>query len=241
MALLIELGRVDYETGLKLQRLVWHKRVQGQIDDTLILLEHHPVITIGRSADKRNLLIPEPELARRGIKIYQVERGGDITYHGPGQLLGYPIFNLRQGLAGVRRFVERIEQVLIKLLKGFGVEAHQEPGLVGVWVGTKKIASIGIAVQQGVSMHGFALNVGADLSGFELINPCGLKATEMTALKKVLRDERPDIPMDEVRKAAVRCFEDEFGLAFQKNLPRSLTLPTNLASSERIISTSFSR
>jgi lipoyl(octanoyl) transferase len=239
MPLLIELGRVEYETGLKLQKEIWQKRVQGQIEDSLILLEHQPVITIGRRADKRNLLTSESELVRQGIRIYQVERGGDITYHGPGQLVGYPIFHLKAGLIGVKSFVENIEKALIQALRVFDIDASVQPKLIGVWAGGKKIASIGVAIKEGVSMHGFALNVKADLRGFNLINPCGLSADQMTSMEGVLPGQK--ITMPEVRSAVISGFEQVFGFVFQKNLPRSLTSLTNLVSSERISSASCSR
>lgn len=215
MAVLIELGRVDYLEALKIQREIHERRVADEIDDTLILLEHFPVITIGRGADKRNLLVSEDELARRGIKIYQVERGGDITYHGPGQLVGYPVFRLREGFVGVRRFVEKIEEVLIQALGEFGIEAGAKERMVGVWVGEKKIASIGIAVKNRVTMHGFALNVGSDLNGFQLINPCGLSSQEMTAMQLVLKDGG-EVQMKEVRGAVRRGFEKVFGIVFNR-------------------------
>jgi lipoyl(octanoyl) transferase len=239
MPLIIELGRVEYETGLKLQKEIWQKRVQGQIEDSLILLEHQPVITIGRRADKRNLLTSESELVRQGIRIYQVERGGDITYHGPGQLVGYPIFHLKAGLIGVKSFVENIEKALIQALRVFDIDASVQPKLIGVWAGGKKIASIGVAIKEGVSMHGFALNVKADLRGFNLINPCGLSADQMTSMEGVLPGQK--ITMPEVRSAVISGFEQVFGFVFQKNLPRSLTSLTNLVSSERISSASCSR
>ncbi len=215
MAVLIELDRVDYSEALNMQRELLERRSAGMIDDTLTLLEHFPVITIGRRADKKNLLITEDELARRGIKLYCVERGGDITYHGPGQLVGYPIFQLHEGLIGVRAFVEKMQQALIVALAEFGIKAGVREKLIGVWVKDKKIASIGIAVKKGVTMHGFALNVGRDLSGFQLINPCGLNFAQMTALALLLKGS-PTPAMAEVRRAVVNGFEKVFGIRFNK-------------------------
>ncbi|MEO0021511.1 MAG: lipoyl(octanoyl) transferase LipB [candidate division WOR-3 bacterium] len=230
---LILLDRIDYEAAVALQRLVWELRVKNEIEDSLILCEHPPVITLGRRADRRNLLATESELERRGIRVYQVERGGDITYHGPGQLLGYPIFKLESGLLGVRRFVELVESALIRALAEFGIRAETRPKLVGVWAGEKKIASLGIAVQEGVTFHGFALNIGSDLSGFELINPCGLSSWIMTSMEIELGQT---VSRNQVVKAVISGFEQVFGLRFQTNLPRSLTSLTNFASSERIAS-----
>lgn len=232
-AYLILPDRIDYEAGVALQRLVWELRVKNEIEDSLILCEHPPVITLGRRADRRNLLATESELERRGIRVYQVERGGDITYHGPGQLLGYPIFKLESGLLGVRRFVELVESALIRALGEFGIKAETRPKVVGVWAGEKKIASLGIAVQEGVTFHGFALNIGRDLSGFQLINPCGLSSRIMTSMEIELGQT---VSRNQVVKAVISGFEQVFGMRFQTNLPRSLTSLTNFASSERISS-----
>ncbi|MEO0025580.1 MAG: lipoyl(octanoyl) transferase LipB [candidate division WOR-3 bacterium] len=232
-AYLILLDRIDYEAGVALQRLVWELRVKNEIEDSLILCEHPPVITLGRRADRRNLLATESELERRGIRVYQVERGGDITYHGPGQLLGYPIFKLESGLLGVRRFVELVESALIRALGEFGIKAETRPKVVGVWAGEKKIASLGVAVQEGVTFHGFALNIGRDLGGFQLINPCGLSSRIMTSMEIELGQT---VSRNQVVKAVISGFEQVFGLRFQTNLPRSLTSLTNFASSERIAS-----
>ncbi|MEO0069938.1 MAG: lipoyl(octanoyl) transferase LipB [candidate division WOR-3 bacterium] len=236
-ALIVELGVVDYETGLKIQYELHHLRQKGAVEDTLILLEHSPVITLGRRADKRNLLVSEQELTRRGIALYKTERGGDITYHGPGQLVGYLIFRLNQSNIGVRRFVEKIEEALILTVRNFGVKATIKPKQIGIWVEEKKVASIGIAVREGITLHGFAINVKKDLSGFYLINPCGLNASQITALEE-LKGEK--IAMSDVRQAIINSFTNVFGLTFHKNLPRSLTSLTNLASSSLIASASLS-
>lgn len=267
-ALLVELGVVDYETGLKIQYELHRLRRSGEVEDTLILLEHPPVLTLGRRADKRNLLVSEQKLTREGIPIYKIERGGDITYHGPGQLVGYLIFRLGEGGVGVRWFVEKIEQALALTVRNFGVEATVKPKQIGVWVEGKKVASIGIAVREGITLHGFALNVKSDLSGFYLINPCGLNATQITALETALHCERSEaisprkwtrddvgtqtrprlreaiakcerVAMTDVREAVRSSFADVFGLTFHRNLPRSLTSLTNRASSSPIASTSL--
>lgn len=222
-ALLWELGTVEYQRALVLQHEVHQQRVASRIPDTLLLLEHPPVITLGRTADKSNLLVAEAELTRLGIAVKKVERGGDVTYHGPGQLVGYPIFHLREGLIGVRRFVEGVEMALVLALQDLGIPAEVQPKLVGVWVKGKKIASIGIAVREGVTLHGFALNVKKDLSGFRLIHPCGMKSVAMTAIE--IEVGMADPPT--VRAAVVSGFERAFGLVFQKNLPRSLTTRIN--------------
>ncbi len=225
MAFLIELGTIDYKTGLALQYELHRLRQLNEVEDTLILLEHLPVITIGRRGTKANLLVSEQELRQKGIALYKTERGGDITYHGPGQLIGYLIFRLVPGTLGVRSFVEKIIGALILTLGELGIEANAKPGLpqpVGVWVKDKKIASIGIAVRQGVSLHGFALNVTRDLSGFQLINPCGLKSEVMTAIELVRTSGGP-VNIANLRRAVVKNFETVLGVRFHKNLPRILT------------------
>lgn len=226
-ALLIELGPVDYLVALNLQRELHRLRHTETIPDTLLLVEHPPVITLGHRAKKTNLLVSEEELARQGIKIYQIERGGDITYHGPGQLIGYPIFRLSAPLLGIRCFVENVESALVFALKKLGVIAQTKPKLIGVWVGEKKIASIGIAVHNHITLHGFALNVRGDLAGFQLINPCGLDSTVMTNIEQLRGVTAPQT----VRRAVVAGFERSFKIRFQRKLPRSLTSLTNQLSS----------
>ncbi|MGQ9677693.1 MAG: lipoyl(octanoyl) transferase LipB [bacterium] len=233
-ALLIELGSVDYFPALNLQRELHRLRHNETVPDTLILLEHPPVITLGHRAKKTNLLVSQEELAHRGIKVYQIERGGDITYHGPGQLIGYPIFRLKVGLLGIRQFVENIELALVSALKELGVNVQIKPKLIGVWVGDKKIASIGVAVREHITFHGFALNVRGDLSGFQLINPCGLNSAVMTSIEQ---QGGVTIPQT-VRQAVVKGFERVFEIRFQRKLPRSLTSLTNWLNTRCISSAS---
>lgn len=230
----MQLGTVDYGSALELQYELHSLRRNNTIDDTLLLLEHPPVITFGRRANRKNLLVSEEELALRGIKVYQIERGGDITYHGPGQLIGYPIFHLRTGLLGIRRFVEMVEQALILALKNLGVDAGVKPKQIGVWVQDKKIASLGIAVKEHITLHGFALNVKGELAGFQLINPCGLNPSVMTTIERCGGENA----MPLVRAAVIAGFEQIFGIEFQKNLPRSLTSLTKRLNSFCISSAS---
>lgn len=230
----MQLGIVDYGSALELQYELHSLRRNNTIGDTLLLLEHPPVITLGRRANRKNLLVSEEELVRQGIKVYQIERGGDITYHGPGQLIGYPIFHLRTGLLGIRRFVEMVEQALILALKNLGVDAGVKPKQIGVWVQDKKIASLGIAVKEHITLHGFALNVKGELAGFQLINPCGLNPSVMTTIERC----GGETAMPLVRQAVIAGFEQVFGIEFQKNLPRSLTSLTKRLNSFCISSAS---
>ena len=169
-----ELGRMDYAGALDVQQQLVAERKQGLITDHLLLLEHAHVITMGRNGRPQNLLADELVLGRAGISFYPTDRGGDVTYHGPGQLVGYPILDLREWKRDVGAYVRAIEQVLIDTLAEFGIGAARIPGLTGVWVDSRKIAAIGVHISRWVTSHGFALNVSTDLSYFQYIVPCGL-------------------------------------------------------------------
>ncbi|MBZ5626583.1 MAG: lipoyl(octanoyl) transferase LipB [Acidobacteriia bacterium] len=169
-----ELGRVDYGTALELQRQLVAERKQGLIPDQLLLLEHPHVITLGRNGHLENLLANDHVLGRAGIAFFPTDRGGDITYHGPGQLVGYPIMDLREWKRDVGAYVRSIEQVIIDTLADYGIAAGRIQGLTGVWVAERKIAAIGVHISRWVTSHGFALNVATDLSYFQYIVPCGL-------------------------------------------------------------------
>jgi len=197
---LISLGRVSYAEGLRVQERVVAARKAGTIGDTLLLMEHPPVLTLGRNSSRANVLASDAELARRGVELHEINRGGDVTYHGPGQLVGYPIFDLRGDLPGKKGphlgpvdFVRLIEEVLIRACAEFGVMAQRVAKRTGVWtvvhpeaggsVLEKKIAAIGVHVSQGVTSHGFALNVTTDLRDFQWIVPCGIADREVTSLE----------------------------------------------------------
>jgi lipoyl(octanoyl) transferase len=169
-----ELGRIDYGAALALQQELVAQRKQGAIQDHLLLLEHAHVITLGRNGHLENLLASHEILDRAGISFYPTDRGGDVTYHGPGQLVGYPILDLREWKRDVGAYVRAIEQAIIDTLAGYGIEAGRIPKLTGVWVGDRKIAAIGVHISRWVTSHGFALNVSTDLSYFQYIVPCGL-------------------------------------------------------------------
>jgi lipoate-protein ligase B len=231
---LLSLGRVEYGRALELQRELWRLRVEDNIPDTLVLLEHEPVITLGRSAKASNLLVSEVELARRGVALQHIERGGDVTFHGPGQLVGYPVFKLETGIAGVRRFVERVEAALVTALAELGVNAGIRPGHIGVWREERKIASIGIAVKRRVTFHGFALNVAVDLAFFRLMNPCGMPDVVMTSVGA----EGGNTDAARARSAVVAGFGKVFGVELQEKLPRILTSLTVGLKASAIASTS---
>ncbi|HZW36912.1 MAG TPA: lipoyl(octanoyl) transferase LipB [Candidatus Deferrimicrobiaceae bacterium] len=194
------LGHVEYRRALELQMQCLRQRAGGEIPDTLLLLTHPHVYTIGRLGDETNLLVPREQLEREGILVERISRGGDITYHGPGQLVGYPIVLLSR--PDVHRFVRCIEAALIESLSVFGVPGERIEGLTGVWAMGKKIASIGIGVRRWVTYHGFALNVNTDLSFFRRIHLCGLKGKEATSIEEVTGRK---IPMESVRDAVVHA------------------------------------
>ena len=179
-----ELGRIRYSDALSLQQQLVSERKQGLVPDQLLLLEHAHVITMGRNGREEHVLASEAVMARAGIEFFPTDRGGDVTYHGPGQLVGYPILDLRDWKRDVGAYVRAIEQTLIDTLADFGIEAGRIPKLTGVWVGNCKVAAIGVHLSRWVTSHGFALNVNTDLSYFQYIVPCGLTkpVTSMAAL-----------------------------------------------------------
>jgi lipoyl(octanoyl) transferase len=248
---LLQLGRVSYREGLDIQARVVEARKDGRIGDTLLLLEHEPVITLGRNASRKNVLVSDEWLAARGVELHEVNRGGDVTYHGPGQLVGYPIVDLRGEWPGKRGpgykflgpvdFVRMLEEALIRTCGEFGVMAKRVKGCTGVWTfggddpaqadlerGThggdssqfsvvssqemhkreKKLAAIGVHVSQGVTSHGFALNVTTDLREFEWIVPCGIRDRGVTSLELEATSE---VTMEQAANAAARCFGRVFG------------------------------
>jgi lipoyl(octanoyl) transferase len=169
-----ELGRIAYGAALELQQQLVARRKQGLIPDQLLLLEHSHVITMGRNGHMENVLADDAILSRAGIDFYPTDRGGDVTYHGPGQLVGYPIVDLRDWKRDVGAYVRGVEQAIVETLADYGIEAARIPKLTGVWVGERKIAAIGVHISRWVTSHGFALNVATDLSYFHYIVPCGL-------------------------------------------------------------------
>src|SRR5438552_3005699 len=176
---------VTYENGMRLQQKFVELRQAEQIDDQLLLLEHPPVITLGRGGDAGNLLATPEALAARRVRFFETTRGGDITYHGPGQLVGYPIVHLGEGRRDVRKYVTAVEEVLIRTVAEFGIAAERADGKRGIWVGNDKIAAIGIRIARWVTSHGFALNVNTNLEHFRLITPCGLQGTGVTSLSRL--------------------------------------------------------
>jgi lipoyl(octanoyl) transferase len=228
------LGRVAYDEGLRLQAEIAALRLAGRVDNTLLLLEHPPVLTLGRNARRENVLASDELLARRGVTLHEINRGGDVTYHGPGQLVGYPIFDLRSlmngkgGRLGPVDFVRMMEEALIRLCGVYGVRAGRIVGLTGVWCGLqgladgslleqgpgtgkeRKVGAIGIHVSRGITSHGFAFNVTTDLRDFQLINPCGITDKPVTSLEREI-PEGVSLPgLEEMAHQAARQFEQVF-------------------------------
>jgi lipoate-protein ligase B len=176
------LGMVPYERALKLQQGLVQARAEGKIGDVLLLLQHPPVFTIGRFKGEEGITVPLDTLAREGIAVVHTDRGGGITYHGPGQLVGYPILNIKENGPGVRQYIQKLEATVIKLLLALGIQGQTVAEYPGVWVGEKKVCSIGIHVSHHITTHGFALNVSNDLRYFGYIRPCGLSGEVMTSV-----------------------------------------------------------
>lgn len=199
-----DLGRRAYGEVLELQRALCRQRIAGEIDeDILLLVEHDPVVTLGRGTRADSLPLPRPELERRGVEVFEVERGGDVTFHGPGQLVGYPVVDLRRHREDLHWYLRRLEAGLIGGLGRLGVTAGPNPGLTGVWTRGRKIASIGIHVKQWVTFHGFALNVSTDLSYFDLIVPCGIRDVIMTSVAAELGRADSTVLWEETRHAVI--------------------------------------
>lgn len=177
--MIIDLGLVDYEEAYRIQKEFVHRRKLSEIEDSIILAEHNPVFTMGRAGHIENML-------KGGIKVLRVDRGGDITFHGPGQLVVYPIIDLRRYGSDLHKYLRSLEEVVIMLLKEYSVYGHRVTGKTGVWVGDKKIASIGIAATNWITFHGLSINVNTDLGFFSMINPCGMRDVKMTSLSEVL-------------------------------------------------------
>ena len=235
----VSLGRLPYAAGLEAQARVVSARQRDSIGDTLLLMEHEPVLTLGRNATSANILATEEFLAKRGIAVHEVNRGGDVTYHGPGQLVGYPVFDLRGDLPGKRGphlgpvdFIRLLEEVLIRTCSEFGVQAQRIPKRTGVWTfagglqSERKIAALGIHVSRGVTSHGFALNVTTDLRDFDWIVPCGIADRGVTSLE-LEADPTANPTMARAENFALKSFSHVFGcqIVFAESIETLLAEP----------------
>lgn len=209
----VYLGCCEYPEASAYQRQLICKRLGYKIDDTLILLHHPPVITIGRDGTRGHILAAPEVLRREGILVYETDRGGDITYHGPGQLVGYPILDLRQHGGSVRRIIYNYEEIFIRVLREFGLIGSRHDNYPGVWFGGENICAVGVGVSNGVVYHGFAFNINTNLRHFSYITPCGITGKGVTSLQKIFGRE---IDEDEVRQKTVRYFGEVFHLEMDK-------------------------
>jgi lipoate-protein ligase B len=202
-----QLGLVNYSDTYQLQRELLCGRLAGLITDTLLLLEHPPTITIGKSGKLENILVSQAQLSKQGVSLFFVDRGGDVTYHGPGQLIGYPIIDLRRRGKDAHQYLHDIEEVLIRTLNDFSIKSGRNRNHAGVWVSGEQIGAIGLSLRRWVSMHGFALDVNTDLEPFSLINPCGFSDKKVTSISRLLGQ---DIPMEAVTERLLAHFSEIF-------------------------------
>ncbi|NLJ59151.1 MAG: lipoyl(octanoyl) transferase LipB [Tissierellia bacterium] len=207
---IVKLGKVEYEEAFKLQQKIVKLRQENRIDDTLLLLEHLPVITVGRSGDDDNIIVSEEYLKENNISIYYANRGGDVTYHGPGQIVGYPIIHLENHGKDLKLYVEKLEEVIIKLLKEeFNIHAYiKDMKYTGVWVDENKITAIGVLMKRWVTMHGFAFNVNTNMDHFNWIVPCGIQDKGVVSLQKLIAKE---LDLNAMNDLVIKYFCDVFG------------------------------
>lgn len=218
------LGRVRYGPTLDLQTRLRDARIAGDIPDTLLLLEHEPVVTFGRAAKEAHLLASSEVLAARGVERFDIGRGGDVTYHGPGQLVGYPILDLRPDRQDVRKFVWRLEEIMVQLAGRYGLQASRIEGLNGTWIDQRKIGAVGVRLRKWVTMHGFAFNLTTDLQAFDLIVPCGIPDKQVTSLQRELAptgDTTAPIDFEDAVRRAGTVASEVFGqpAVWQDGLP----------------------
>ena len=206
---LINIDRISYADGLILQHKLHSDCVENEEMSTLVLLEHNPVLTCGVKTGKGNVLVSTQALKDEGIEIYETDRGGDVTYHGPGQLVGYPIIAIQRFGLDAHTYLRTLEQSIIDFLADFGLKGSRS-GLAGVWVGEKKVCSIGVTVRKRVTYHGFALNIKPNMKHFYLINPCGLRSEQLSCIFDFIGEE---IPMKKARRIYAKSFERNFGVS----------------------------
>lgn len=213
--LVCELGSMPYPDALELQRAVARARITGAFsEDLLLLVEHPPVVTLGRSSRQQHLLVSPATLAARGVELYEVERGGDVTFHGPGQLVGYPIIDLKRHRQDLHWYLRQVEAALISALASFGIQGERNAGFTGVWTQGRKLASIGVHARDWVTWHGFALNVTTDLSYFDVMVPCGISAVEMTSVARERRASLNSVPDADLAAAVRSACADAFARTF---------------------------
>lgn len=204
----IELGRRDYASVLALQEQTHAARARGELPDTLLLVEHEPVITLGRAAKQEHVLASAEHLKELGIELHEIGRGGDVTYHGPGQLVAYPIFDLKPDRCDVRRYVRSLEQVMLQVAESYGLTPQRIEGMTGAFCEQRKYGALGVRISRWVTMHGIAINVSTDLDAFSLIVPCGLRSTTVTSLS---RETGREISLRDAQARTIEQFAEVFG------------------------------
>ena len=219
-----DLGFIDYKEAWDLQKETLEKRSNKKLNDVFYLLEHPHTYTLGKVADKKNLIGSEEYLSKNNISVYDIDRGGDITYHGPGQIVGYPIIDLTEWKRDTHKYLRSLEEVIILTCAEYGLKCVREPKYTGVWIEDRKIAAIGIKVSRWITMHGFAFNVNTDLSLFSGIIPCGIEDKDVTSLKRELGK---DINISEVKTLLVKNFKEVFGYDSVTALPKEEFLHLN--------------
>jgi len=227
----VNLGLVNYEKAYCLQNRLHRFRREGRIDDVLILLEHEPVVTMRRGGKRDNILVSGELLQSKGIRIFEIDRGGDVTLHCPGQLVGYPILDLKIHGKNIHTYLRNLEEVIIRSLKVYGIDGQRIENHTGVWVGEKKIASIGIGIKGWVTFHGFSLNINPDMSYFSLIKPCGLESRTVTSMSEILGGP---VEAKDFRQRLIEQFAEVFGLEMEEDGEQVSTLD-----SEEIVSCSL--
>ena len=209
----VDLGLVGYDKAYDLQKRLHKFRREGRIDDVLILLEHEPVVTMGRGGKRDNILVSDEFLQSKGIRVFEIDRGGDVTLHCPGQLVGYPILDLKIHGKNIHKYLRNLEEVIIRSLKVYEIDGQRIENHTGVWVGEKKIASIGIGIKGWVTFHGFSLNINSDLSYFSLIRPCGFESRMVTSMSEILGS--PVEPKD-FHHQLIKQFAEVFNLQMEE-------------------------
>ncbi|MFQ5676060.1 MAG: lipoyl(octanoyl) transferase LipB [bacterium] len=214
---LLKAGHLDYQAAWDLQKELFQRRLAGDIEDTLLLTEHPHTYTLGKSGHEENLVAEESALKARDIEVFRIDRGGDITYHGPGQIVGYPILDLHEHYLDVHRFLRDLEEVIIQTLAEYEIKAGRVEGLTGVWVEGAKVAAIGVKVTRWITMHGFAFNVNTDLSYFGNIVPCGISDKPVTSLERLLGRR---LDFEEVLNVVCEKFGEVFGIELRERVSR---------------------
>lgn len=211
----LDVGTVDFAEASLLQSGLVELRIAGEIPDVLVFLEHPAVITVGAFGGEQNIVVPRSVLESKGIPVVQADRGGDVTYHGPGQLVGYPILDLRNRGRDVHRYVHDLEEVIVRTLNDYSIGAHRDPDYPGIWVGQEKVCAVGIRVVHWVTKHGFALNINNDLTPFSYITPCGIAGRGVTSMSRLLG---LGLKTCEVMDSIVRHFSDVFGMNIREGV-----------------------